>query len=597
MNREPWSRVGRAALALAASIWVGLAAAGPAAALSPPPAPSPAGIVFANGGRIASIEADGSGRTVLTNRSRTPRNGPYGHADPEVSPDGARMLFTETRRVRRWQQRSDVIVARPDGTGRVKLLTSGARFRYSAATWMPDGRILAPYFELAGKLRRTGLLTIRPDGSERRKLVELRPRPARAWKIPQVLGRPSVSPDGRTAIARIGDGHDFELAGDSPGRLEAIDLETGKRRLIAEEGFSGDWSPDGRSIVYARASRSDDDEVCSWSFSCERASRLVVADADGGSPRRLLPGRADQRAPSWSPDGGRILFQSNRNLPSGPEATELYSVRPDGGCLTWLTNGSPASVTPSWVPGPGSSEPGGCGRLPLAPTLELAPLERHPRTAFQPYWVGDSLGALARSGGGSYRVATLIEYVDCLAFRFAGACRRPFILWTIDLCPVGGPIADLFVGTKLTGVRRGVPIFRSRVEGGWVRFALVGRSFVAFLGGSKDAHREIDALRPVGGPPAEGLLPRPLFPRAELKLARKVARTVKRAGSARLAARRLGMKPRQVRVNLRMARHLSRIPRHGTVRCPKKPARPGERSSSAADVAGLAAVAAIGARG
>jgi len=211
--------------------------------------------------------------------------------------------------------------------------------------------------------------------------------------------------------------------------------------------------------------------------------------------------------------------------------------------------------------------------------------------------VGDSLGGLARSGGGSYRVATLIEYVDCLAFRFAGACRRPFILWTIDLCPMSGPIADLFVGTKLTGLRRGVPIFRSRVEGGWVRFALVGRSFVAFLGGSKDAHREIDALRPVGGPPAEGLLPRPLFPRAELKLARKVARTVKRAGSARLAARRLGMKPRRVRVNLRMARHLSRIPRHGTVRCPKKPARPGERSSSAADVAGLAAVAAIGARG
>ena len=72
-------------------------------------------------------------------------------------------------------------------------------------------------------------------------------------------------------------------------------------------------------------------------------------DADGGHPRRLTENEGSDEDPSWSADGTRIAFQSDRNLP-GSRSFEVYSIRADGGCLTWLTNGSAVSENPDWSP-------------------------------------------------------------------------------------------------------------------------------------------------------------------------------------------------------------------------------------------------------
>ena len=75
---------------------------------------------------------------------------------------------------------------------------------------------------------------------------------------------------------------------------------------------------------------------------------------DGKQLQRLTRNPGDDATPAWSPDGSRIVFSSDRNLP-GADAQEVYSVAPDGSCLTWLTNGSPSSAIPAWRPGSGDA--------------------------------------------------------------------------------------------------------------------------------------------------------------------------------------------------------------------------------------------------
>ncbi len=80
---------------LIAVLGLALLGVGPAGALSPPSAADQAEIVFANGGRIVSIKADGSDRRVLTRKGNsagvlwTDRD-----SAPTVSPDGQVILFS-----------------------------------------------------------------------------------------------------------------------------------------------------------------------------------------------------------------------------------------------------------------------------------------------------------------------------------------------------------------------------------------------------------------------------------------------------------------------------------------------------------------------
>jgi Tol biopolymer transport system component len=98
--------------------------------------------------------------------------------------------------------------------------------------------------------------------------------------------------------------------------------------------FDGDWSPDGRFIVYRDSTRgmNVDDEV-------------YVVRADGTGTRNLSDHPANDWGPAWSPDGSTIVFNSDRDggLLRG------YFVDPDG------SNLRPVGVEqwfeyPSWSP-------------------------------------------------------------------------------------------------------------------------------------------------------------------------------------------------------------------------------------------------------
>jgi TolB protein len=104
------------------------------------------------------------------------------------------------------------------------------------------------------------------------------------------------------------------------------------------------WSPDGRHVAFVSYRH-----TLSGKWSLGKGS-IYVLDFDpqtgigGGDVRRLTSGASDDW-PTWSPDGQRIAFQSDRS--GNPD---LWSIKIDGTGLTQLTDDPAADRYPDWSP-------------------------------------------------------------------------------------------------------------------------------------------------------------------------------------------------------------------------------------------------------
>ena len=74
-------------------------------------------------------------------------------------------------------------------------------------------------------------------------------------------------------------------------------------------------------------------------------SEIYVMDADGNNQIRLTNHPEEDSSPSWSPDGARIAFVSNRNGGN----RQIYVMDSNGKNVKLLTNGS-LGTNPAWSP-------------------------------------------------------------------------------------------------------------------------------------------------------------------------------------------------------------------------------------------------------
>ena len=72
----------------------------------------------------------------------------------------------------------------------------------------------------------------------------------------------------------------------------------------------------------------------------DRNNEIYVMNADGSGQRRLTRNPALDGYPTWSPDGQKIAFVSQRddNAKSGLVRSEVYVVNADGSGLQRLTH-------------------------------------------------------------------------------------------------------------------------------------------------------------------------------------------------------------------------------------------------------------------
>jgi Tol biopolymer transport system component/DNA-binding winged helix-turn-helix (wHTH) protein len=288
---------------------------------------------------IYVMDADGSNVKRLTNNLADDVN-------PMWSPDGKRIVFDSERDGNR-----EIYVMDADGGNQIRLTRNNATD--TTAAFSPDGNIIA-----FASNRDTGppynpynldIYLMTADGSNVKRIVD----------DPEYDVSPQWSPDGRKIVFVTGRNGNFDV-------YEMNADGTGQKNLTADYDKSDgapSYSLDGKNQIFVMdangsnpkrvTNNASDNELACWS---PDGSKLVFqSDRDGnweiyvisvdGELAQLTDDAADDLAPDWSPDGNRIAFSSNRH---GKQ--HIYVMNADGSSLAQITDSGADDIEPAWAP-------------------------------------------------------------------------------------------------------------------------------------------------------------------------------------------------------------------------------------------------------
>jgi dipeptidyl aminopeptidase/acylaminoacyl peptidase len=227
-------------------------------------------------------------------------------SDPQVSPDGTRVAFVQTRMdADANEQKSNIWLVPADGSAPARQVTFGPR-RDSRPRWSGDGRRLA-FLSNRDRDWASDLYVLELDGGEARRVCSL----------PRGIEDYGWSPDGGR----------FCLLGkpeypDDEERPPAASAEERRKRYQERvrhvRRFR--YRMDGKGQL--------DDET----------AQLWVCDLKGGDARMLTDGPFEIQRPRWAPGGG-IAFLSNRDPDHDRSSVvEIYQVSSEGSEVTRLTS-------------------------------------------------------------------------------------------------------------------------------------------------------------------------------------------------------------------------------------------------------------------
>jgi Tol biopolymer transport system component len=122
-------------------------------------------------------------------------------------------------------------------------------------------------------------------------------------------------------------------------QLYAMNLDGSNLVRLTNNNFNDDYprlSPDGTKILF----QSDRDNPENGNYD------IYVLNADGSGQTRLTTDAVDDSMAVWSPDGSKIAFQSLRNGPY----YQVYVMNADGTNQLNISNGVSVDSQPSWSP-------------------------------------------------------------------------------------------------------------------------------------------------------------------------------------------------------------------------------------------------------